>query len=179
MELNTSTSKSVERLGFYTLEKAEERWIDAFEGKYAVSTAGEFISYASGQRYLPKTTVLNNVKYVRVFVEDEVKRWRVGDLVAQAFLGSLNYVYKDGDRTNTALANLMLRDDTLLADEVWIEGYEQEYSIRRSGEIMTFKRNVRAPLKLSSSTVASKRVTLVRGSGRETRYVDRMVGNYF
>lgn len=161
------------------LQLAYERWIPGRDERYAVTTTGEFISYASRKRYYPRTVIRRGAKYVRVFIEDEVKDWRVGDLVAQVFLGSLDYVYKDGDRTNTALDNLQLKDDTLLADEVWVKGYEQEYSIRRSGEIMSFKHNLRTPLKLSTSLGRSLRACLTGRNGQETVYVDTILASHF
>jgi hypothetical protein len=157
----------------------DEKWIDDYEGRYSVNSRGRFFSYASGSRYEPKVVTKNGFKYVQVSDGERALDWKISDLVAKTFLRTKYYIFKNGNKLDARLENLILCEDALLPDEVWIEGYENMYSIKRDGTLFSYKRKTKEPLKQSSSLSKSKRVCLSNEGQQEQIYIDRLMSQYF
>ena len=119
----------------------EEVWRDipGYEGRYQASTSGRVRSVDAVREYYPigRKSYTRTVKgrilkaycdhrgYRRVglFKDGEVERWLAHRLVAMTFLENPEYrrdvVFKDGDRNNITVDNLMWMDHSEAMIKAW------------------------------------------------------------
>ena len=163
--------------GEYTENEAA---IAGLDGRWTITEQGVVRSYdRSGHPTILTQKLKNGRPIIRVFKDFEVTDWKVADLVAITFLGTDRYIHKDSDLTNVALSNLMPIHEALQPDERWIDDFEGQYAVTKTGSVYSFKRGVRRLLKSCKSLSKSERICLTGMGEQVTVYIDHLVEEYF
>ena len=124
----------------------DERWIDCIKDhhhEYSIDTSGVVSSYVNGSQKILKTIIKNQYCCVQIFRKSMQHEFKIAELVTKAFLGTWEFIFIDGNKSNHALDNLCAKNDALSPGEVWIDGYEMEYSINADGECFSYYGNVK------------------------------------
>ena len=122
---------------------SDQRWIVGLVGRYAISEAGEVISYISTPPRRLTVTLHRGHPHVRIF-DGIAPVWvRISLEMARSFFGSELYVFKDGDSSNVHLDNIAPVDAVKPDTERWLNSYEGLYTIDAESTVHSYKRNQR------------------------------------
>lgn len=153
----------------------DQRWIKNFEGTHAITADGKVISYKSNPPRELKVAIYRGNPTVAIFDGVEPIRIKIAMALSQSFLGSDEYVLKDGNPLNATLSNIELKAASAMPDEMLIKDYGEQYTINRDGIVYSYARNRRWPLKTSNCG----RVNLSCNGVQRLVNVEKLMEEYF